>query len=91
MSETPPAPIDVLCKMNENGLCTWISSDKAITEFDPFFICAYGYQDQSGTNGESHLIWVSIAGAPSTLQKFFPKRSDAMTLLDQLRQLKKRH
>ena len=88
MTEGSP---DVLCSLNENGIATWVSNEKAITEFDPFFICAYGYQDQSDQSGPRHLIWCSIAGAPNSLTRTFTKREDAMSLLDRIRQLKKRH
>jgi hypothetical protein len=85
------AQLEVLCQINEHGTCTWVSTDKVVTEFDPFFICAYGYQDQSDQNGAKHFVWLTLAGATASLTRSFTDAKDAMELLNRIRQVKKRH
>lgn len=81
--------LEVDCTMNEHGTCTWVSTEKVLTEFDPFYICAYGYQDQSDQNGGKHLVWLTISGASTSLSRTYKTRTEAMTLLDRIRQVKK--
>ncbi len=88
MSEHSP---EVLGEMNEYGTYTWVSTDKIITEIDPFFIVAYGYQDQTGADGSKHLIWMTLSGATQSLTKTFSKQSDALALLKRIREAKRTH
>lgn len=83
--------LDVICEINEHGTCTWVSTDKVLTEFDPFYVCAYGYQDQSDQNGAKHLVWLTIAGATTSLTRTYTTAKDALALIDRIRQIKKRH
>ena len=88
LSEQSPA---VLGEMNQYGTYTWVSTDKIITEIDPFFIVAYGYQDQTGPDGEKHLIWLTLSGATQSLTKTYAKQSDAFDLLKRIREAKRTH
>ena len=84
-------PIDVLCEMNLYGTCTWVSNDTVTTEFDPFFIVAYGYQDQTDAEGNKHFIWMTLAGAAQSLTRTFSSKADAIELLGKIRILKRKH
>lgn len=79
----------VVCAPNEHGTYTWVSTDKVVTEFDPFFICAYGYQDQTDATGPKWLVWMSLAGASQSLTRTFDNGAAAHELLDLIRQAKK--
>jgi len=83
--------LDVICEFNETGMCTWVANDKVLTEFDPFYVCAWGYQDQSDTSGQKHLVWMTISGASTSLTRTLKTRTTAMELIDRIREIKKRH
>lgn len=83
--------LDIICEQNENGTYTWVSDEKAITEFDPMFICAYGYQDNSDTSGPKHVIWMTLAGFQTTLTRIYNNRIEAMALLGKVRKAKRIH
>lgn len=81
--------MEVVCSPNEHGTWTWVSTDKVITEFDPFYVCAYGYQNQSGESGEKHLVWMTLSGASTSLTRTYNSGAEAMALIDRIRQAKK--
>ena len=81
--------LEVYCKPNEHGTYTWVSTDKVVTEFDPMFICAYGYQNQSDASGSKHLVWMTLAGATTSLTRTYNTGAEAHALLNLIRQAKK--
>lgn len=81
--------MEVVCAPNEHGTYTWVSTDKVLTEFDPFFICAYGYQNQSDASGSKYLVWMTLAGASASLTRTLSTGDEAMALINLIRQAKK--
>ena len=79
-----------LCTPNADGMVTWVSDTKVITEFDPFYVCAWGYHDLSDEDGSKHQIWMTLSGATS-LSRTYKRRNDAMVTLGRIRMIKKRH
>ena len=82
--------VEATCVPNVDGMITWCSDTKVITEFDPFFVCAWGYNDLSDEAGGKHQVWMTISGATS-LARTYKRREDAMLLMERIRVIKKRN
>ncbi len=88
MSDQMP---EVLCEMNEYGTYTWVHTDKVLTEFDPWFIVAYGYQNTTDADGEKHVVWMTLSGAQTSLSRTVTSKDDAMSLLNKIRKAKRKN